>query len=131
MITVNAFNAALAVIANATNLKLCICQTEPLALADVTSLSGSGGKRITGEQVITLGDIVVSDGSNALSRKLTIPDYRNDGFCLVSVDAGTADYWVAVYNDTELVHTTPNIANRELVAGAFIATPPIEYGFEQ
>lgn len=123
---INALDAMLNYIASAANLKLCVCQTEPSTLVDCTSVSGSGGKRITIETTIT-SEIVVAEGANAQSRKLTIPAKIKTNGALLAVDAGTADLWLAVYDDSELLLKTDAITNEEVVNGATVTTPPFEY----
>lgn len=129
-INTNALDAMLNYVAASPNLKLCVCQTEPLTLADCTSVSGSGGKRITIESVVT-GEVTLSDGANAQSRKLTIPSKTKTNGALADVAQGVSDLWLAVYNDTELLLKTDAVTNEAVVNTATITTPPFEYGVDQ
>ena len=130
-INTNALDAMLNYVASSANLKLCLCQTEPLTLADCTNLSGSGGKRITTETTIT-GEVSITDGINAQSRKFTIPSKVKTNGALVAVSDVSADLWLTVYNDTELLFSSGTaITDEEVVLNATVTTPPFEWGVNQ
>lgn len=124
-INVNAINAKLNYVAQAPNLKICLCQTEPATLADCTNVSGSGGKRITVEATIT-GELTLSDSATPGGRKLTVPSKVMTDGAIVAVDGGSADLWFAVYNDSELL-LHDSVPNEAVQSGATITTPPYEY----
>lgn len=109
---------------------LVVCQTQPLTLNDCTSLSGSGGKRIS-SIVPIVGEMVISDGDNVGSRKVTIPSKEFTDGVLVGVNAVGADLWLAVYDGTRILLKTDTLINRELPQGATMVTPPFDYGRNQ
>lgn len=112
-------------------LSMCICQTEPTTLADCTSLSGSGGKRVTLVHAVSAGDGVLSDGINAESRKVTMPSKVMQDTVQVPVDVSVADLWIAYFDGSELLLKTDQITNQTLLSGGTITTPGVEYGFSQ
>lgn len=111
-------------------IKLALCQTEPLVLSDCTNLSGSGGKRVTTELVIS-GEVVLSDGAQADSRKIAAPSKEFTDGVTVGVLSGDADLWLAIYDATRLLLRTDGVTNQELVQGATIITPGFEFGINQ
>ena len=112
------------------SIQLCICQTEPLTLADCTTLSGSGGKRVSTEMDIT-GQVPLSYGATANSRKLTVPSKNFTDGVLVGVAEVGADLWLAVYDGARLLLRTDGITNRELIQGSTVITPAFEFGIAQ
>lgn len=117
-------------IIGASPLKLCVCQTEPLTLADCTTLSGSGGKRVTTEAVIT-AEPTLQNSVNANSRKIVIPSKVLTNGVLVAVSAGTANLWLAVYDGTRLLLKSDVLIDRELIVNDTATTPTFEFGISQ
>lgn len=111
--------------------KMTICQTEPTTLADCTSLSGSGGKRVCGEKTVTIGEIALTDGANAVSRKLVFPYFQLSNSIAVNVAINVADLWIAVYSGTDLLLVSDGLNPAELVIGYTIAIPSFEFGSTQ
>lgn len=123
-------DSALNSIVGASPLRLCICQTEPLTLADCTTLSGSGGKRVTIESVIT-SEPTIQNGVNANSRKVVIPSKVMTNGVLVAVSAGAANLWLAVYDSTRLLLKSDVLIDRELILNDTATTPTFEFGISQ
>lgn len=126
---IDVIDSGLNVIVDGT-LSLVFCQTEPLSLGDCETLSGSGGKRISTVQSIT-GLPTVEDGVNAISRRVVIPYTTFTDGVLVAVSSGTADLWLAVYDDTRLLLRSDQVVNEEMVLGATLVSPTLKYGVEQ
>ena len=129
-INTNALDAMLNYVAASANLKLCLCQTEPLVLADCSSQSGPGGKRVTVEHDI-VGEITLADGLNAQSRKMVLASQIMTNGATVAVDVGVSDLWLAVYNSTEILLKSDQITNEAVVSGSTVTTPAFEWGVNQ
>jgi hypothetical protein len=112
------------------NIKLCWCQTEPLTLADCTGLSGSGGKRISTELAIN-SEVTLSDGATANSRKITVPSKVFTDGAVIGVTAGSADLWLAVYDNVRLLLRYDGLNNNTVVQGATLISPSFDFGHVQ
>ena len=116
---------------SAATVNYAIFQTEPTSLADCTSLSGAGGKRISAPLTINSGTITLSNGINANSRNLTIPSLEHNSAIDVAVSGGSVDLWVALYDDSNLLLVSDQITNRDLALDATVITPEITFGVQQ
>jgi len=115
----------------ASGLKVCLTQTEPFSLSDCTSLSGSGGKRLTNEPVIPDGSVTVVNGLNANSRKAIIPPQSFDNGVQVAVDVSIANYWMAIYDGSKILFKSDSITPRTIAINETVMTPAIEFELRQ
>lgn len=112
-------------------MSMCICQTEPVTLADCNSLSGSGGKRVSLIHAVALNEIVISDGINIKSRKAVVPSKILQDTVQVSVAEVSADLWIVYFDGSEILLKSDQITAQELLLDGSIITPEIEFGYQQ
>lgn len=111
-----------------TNLNYVICQTEPTALSDCTTLSGSGGKRISNVESLTSGQITLENGTNPVVRQIRVPQYTATSTIQVGVTAGVADLWLAIYDGSRVLLTTDALINEEKVVSSTEIIPEWTFG---
>jgi len=113
------------------DLKYAICQTKPVSRADCVNLAGSGGNRISLEETLSDGQITLANGINTKSRKVVIPQFEFNSTVQVPVTAGSADAWVAVYDDTRLLLVSDQVTNMDYPLDATVVIAQIEYEWRQ